>query len=526
MDDINERARIAWEMQVNESIDAIKERISNLECDTPDNAAFAELEKKVDALEQDMTSVKAREDCATSAWGGLDERIEALENEESAYSIHGVNEQVLATMRRVDELEKSEERTAEVAMQQMGRIAALEKSQPEEPECGECCEAWGEPSDDCEYCSRNRSYTDNFKPKKPERQCECSMCGERQDFSYIGQVCGCGRGRYVDTKQPERRCEDCGNCNADGTCNVDPRVYDVPSPQPGQKWTQKHARGAWWACGGSAKHFTPKQQPQEDCCAKRDYAIMDDGTHGAFVICMVCYKPAPNIQLDELVNLGWSEQDTMAMWDEHYSVPNGISQYINGNGEWCSVKHKDSLSGWGSLSNYRIILTDGKLPELDKKQGKIGGRPVTQRPAPPADADEGKDLTNTDAGLLWCMLDDIDTMSDQIKPTSLVGYKRFYEHAMRFVAKRFRVLSSDGYKIFKPKQHPADADGEKVLCKPLPRQHLGKGGWTWDSSLVELISNSVNVGQEDQASMEAVDAVLTHLSILGYVVATPAEEVE
>ncbi len=49
------------------------------------------------------------------------------------------------------------------------------------------------------------------------------------------------------------------------------------------------------------------------------------------------------------------------------------------------------------------------------------------------------------SNILWKLLDDIDTASDIIKPTTEAGYKKFYEHAMKKAAERFKYLISDGY---------------------------------------------------------------------------------
>jgi hypothetical protein len=49
---------------------------------------------------------------------------------------------------------------------------------------------------------------------------------------------------------------------------------------------------------------------------------------------------------------------------------------------------------------------------------------------------------------LWQLLDDIDTASDMFKPTNEVGYRNFYNYAMRKQGERFKYLKSDGYKLY------------------------------------------------------------------------------
>ena len=52
---------------------------------------------------------------------------------------------------------------------------------------------------------------------------------------------------------------------------------------------------------------------------------------------------------------------------------------------------------------------------------------------------------------LWGLLDDIDTLTDVIKPTSLHGYVRFYQAAVKRAEQRHLVLVSDGYSLHIPK---------------------------------------------------------------------------
>lgn len=52
---------------------------------------------------------------------------------------------------------------------------------------------------------------------------------------------------------------------------------------------------------------------------------------------------------------------------------------------------------------------------------------------------------------LWGLLDDIDTLTDIIKPTSLQGYTRFYQSAVKRAEQRHLVLVSDGYSLHIPK---------------------------------------------------------------------------
>ena len=58
----------------------------------------------------------------------------------------------------------------------------------------------------------------------------------------------------------------------------------------------------------------------------------------------------------------------------------------------------------------------------------------------------------TAAERLWQILDNIDTLSDMIKPTGLKGYAAFYKGVMTRVRERFNILVSDGYTLQLPKE--------------------------------------------------------------------------
>lgn len=51
---------------------------------------------------------------------------------------------------------------------------------------------------------------------------------------------------------------------------------------------------------------------------------------------------------------------------------------------------------------------------------------------------------------LWNLLDNIDTLSDICKPTIAdpKAAMAFYNNAMKYAAKRFDYMKSDGYKLF------------------------------------------------------------------------------
>jgi hypothetical protein len=71
---------------------------------------------------------------------------------------------------------------------------------------------------------------------------------------------------------------------------------------------------------------------------------------------------------------------------------------------------------------------------------------------------------------LWSLLDNIDTLSDICKPTvnDPKAAMAFYNNAMKYAAKRFELLQSDGYKIYTKEEFealpkPKNEEGRKSL---------------------------------------------------------------
>lgn len=54
------------------------------------------------------------------------------------------------------------------------------------------------------------------------------------------------------------------------------------------------------------------------------------------------------------------------------------------------------------------------------------------------------------AEALWQLLDDIDSLSDAIKPSTLEEYKEFYKRAIQKTKHRFEYFESDGYNLKNP----------------------------------------------------------------------------
>ncbi len=106
------------------------------------------------------------------------------------------------------------------------------------------------------------------------------------------------------------------------------------------------------------------------------------------------------------------------------------------------------------------------------------------------------------AEALWQLLDDIDTLSDQLKPVNIAAYTRFYERAMDIAKRRHLLLKSDGYKLTWPSGDSVEQGGH-----PRAPVVLGKyrdlaeavecavGGYAWSVSFPEHAALVRSVGE-------------------------------
>ena len=60
----------------------------------------------------------------------------------------------------------------------------------------------------------------------------------------------------------------------------------------------------------------------------------------------------------------------------------------------------------------------------------------------------GVDLAGTKTGRLYAILDDIDSLSDAIKPNDIDGYKAYMKAVIAFTEKRHLLFETDGYAVF------------------------------------------------------------------------------
>lgn len=59
----------------------------------------------------------------------------------------------------------------------------------------------------------------------------------------------------------------------------------------------------------------------------------------------------------------------------------------------------------------------------------------------------------TAAERLWQIIDNIDSLSDMVKPTDIRGFAAFYNGVMARVGERHKLLVSDGYTLQLPKEN-------------------------------------------------------------------------
>lgn len=79
-----------------------------------------------------------------------------------------------------------------------------------------------------------------------------------------------------------------------------------------------------------------------------------------------------------------------------------------------------------------------------------------------------EDIYKETAEKLWDILDDIDTLSDRIKPTTISGYKLFYDKALELVNARGHYMNSPDGQVLILNQEWVDS---KVM------QHLENKAW-------------------------------------------------
>jgi len=92
------------------------------------------------------------------------------------------------------------------------------------------------------------------------------------------------------------------------------------------------------------------------------------------------------------------------------------------------------------MSESNVIEGGQPLPSVPSKP--LFGSPIAEV----NDADKLREMANK----LWSLLDDIDTSSDQFKPSNEAGYRRFYEYAMKKSEARHAIITSDGYDLYLP----------------------------------------------------------------------------
>lgn len=80
----------------------------------------------------------------------------------------------------------------------------------------------------------------------------------------------------------------------------------------------------------------------------------------------------------------------------------------------------------------------------------------------------GKTKDRLVAEKLWDMLDNIDTLSDMIKPNDSEGYIKYYESVNKIHTKRVELLNSDGYDLFTKEEwqnRPVNEENKTIPTK-------------------------------------------------------------
>ena len=110
---------------------------------------------------------------------------------------------------------------------------------------------------------------------------------------------------------------------------------------------------------------------QEDCCEKREWKEQENifDPTDVIIVCVRCAKRVPNITLSELVKLGWTEANASALWWQE--AKKGMADYQTVDGFWLNMPDDlddEDYHEPSNLATNRIILQDGRLPELESNQ--------------------------------------------------------------------------------------------------------------------------------------------------------------
>lgn len=106
---------------------------------------------------------------------------------------------------------------------------------------------------------------------------------------------------------------------------------------------------------------------------------------------------------------------------------------------------------------YQDILTERHkaqpdpicvMPNKQEKPSLMRYNSCNQTDTAPLIGDSKLEKIRYAAEKLWGIIDNVDTLSDTIKPSNDLGYKKFYDAVMNRVGKRFKYLSSDGFNLF------------------------------------------------------------------------------
>lgn len=137
--------------------------------------------------------------------------------------------------------------------------------------------------------------------------------------------------------------------------------------------------------------------------------------------------------------------------------------------------HEKAKLGWGgqdtsmalsmAIKNATERLWEGRATQLERdaqqptEQARKEVVQATTASSPSISLDEAIKRANrrgAAAEILWDMLDNIDTLSDQIKPTDELGYRTFYQKAMNIAVCRHDVMKSDGHTLMWPDDDSVD----------------------------------------------------------------------
>lgn len=151
------------------------------------------------------------------------------------------------------------------------------------------------------------------------------------------------------------------------------------------------------------------------------------------------------------------------------------------------------IAGWGDTVTHDVMVMAMKA--WDSSQSRVEIEALAAPGAPQGGAPSEGEAN------LWGLLDDIDTLSDAMKPEKTP----YYMAVQKLAAQRFKVLTSDGYNLFRATQAPAspplDLDPKWPEDREAPPRGIHRDLWRSLHDLCRIVRSTS--GESIRSHLEA-----------------------